>query len=177
MRAGVVFTIASLFVIALANGDILSNERPKVFEYKSQEFVAGWHVGEKLDYNETTINAISDALFDPDSLAISLNFLGGSDVGNRFFGVIGVNQLIIRLADNLHQQILDDKNFLWLIQNTTNELADPFGFISIVNVYINEHETNLWDVLHQSSVSARNQDFYNAGLLFGSVMYLSLIHI
>eukprot|EP01017_Pseudomicrothorax_dubius_P031305 TRINITY_DN3980_c0_g3_i3.p1 TRINITY_DN3980_c0_g3~~TRINITY_DN3980_c0_g3_i3.p1 ORF type:complete len:212 (+),score=50.96 TRINITY_DN3980_c0_g3_i3:52-687(+) len=171
MRATVIFAIASLFVFALANGDILSTERPKVFEYKSQEFVAGWHVGGQLDYNETIINDISDALLDPDSLAVCLTVLGGSDAGSRFVGILCVDQLIVQLAENLQQEISDDQNFSLLVKNTTNELDDPFGFINTVNDYIEEHETNLWGVLKQSAVSAQNEDFYNAGLLFGSVIY------
>eukprot|EP01017_Pseudomicrothorax_dubius_P031302 TRINITY_DN3980_c0_g1_i1.p1 TRINITY_DN3980_c0_g1~~TRINITY_DN3980_c0_g1_i1.p1 ORF type:complete len:110 (+),score=22.69 TRINITY_DN3980_c0_g1_i1:359-688(+) len=71
----------------------------------------------------------------------------------------------------MQQEISDDKNFSLLVQNTTNKLNDPHGFVTTVNEFIDKQQINLWGMLKKSAASAQNEDFYNAGLIFGWVIY------
>eukprot|EP01017_Pseudomicrothorax_dubius_P034542 TRINITY_DN4751_c0_g3_i3.p1 TRINITY_DN4751_c0_g3~~TRINITY_DN4751_c0_g3_i3.p1 ORF type:complete len:205 (+),score=49.20 TRINITY_DN4751_c0_g3_i3:41-655(+) len=161
MKVVVIVAIASIMVIASA-----SNEDAEAFKYDSQAFVAGWQVGFNLTYNETTLNDINDNILDTTSLSNCLRQISLQDHANRYLGIFFLTDEILKLKAGIAEDLLYDANLSLAIQSAVSQMNNPQIFINNVNSFGNE----LWAVFNKSYAALLKGDYYNSGVLFGSVL-------
>eukprot|EP01017_Pseudomicrothorax_dubius_P034541 TRINITY_DN4751_c0_g3_i1.p1 TRINITY_DN4751_c0_g3~~TRINITY_DN4751_c0_g3_i1.p1 ORF type:complete len:201 (+),score=54.55 TRINITY_DN4751_c0_g3_i1:41-643(+) len=164
MKVVVIVAIASIIAIASA-----SNESAKAFKYDSQAFVAGWQVGFNLTYNETTLNDINDDILDTTVLSNCLMQISLEDVGSRYLGIYFLASEILVLKAGISSDLPYDANLTLAINNAVSQMSNPQAYIDKVDLF-NQFGQDLWAVFNQSYVALSNGDYYNSGILFGSIL-------